>query len=56
MSGTEVTRRPGRHSLVVSGVAGATAVPVAAYFDRRPAGDQADAVEPLTWSKAAAIR
>ncbi|WP_164471753.1 DUF7519 family protein [Halosimplex salinum] len=25
MSGTEITRRPGRHSLVVSGVAGATA-------------------------------
>ncbi|WP_436909154.1 DUF7519 family protein [Halosimplex marinum] len=29
MSGTEVTRRPGRHSLVVSGVAGATAAAMA---------------------------
>lgn len=29
MSGTEITRRPGRHSLVVSGVAGATAVAMA---------------------------
>lgn len=29
MSGTEITRRPGRHSLVVSGVAGATAAAMA---------------------------
>ncbi|QLH77301.1 hypothetical protein HZS55_08345 [Halosimplex rubrum] len=29
MSGTEVTRRPGRHSLVVSGIAGATATAMA---------------------------
>lgn len=29
MSGTEITRRPGRHSLLVSGVAGATAAATA---------------------------
>jgi len=29
VSGTEITRRPGRHSLVVSGVAGATAAAMA---------------------------
>jgi len=29
MSGTEITRRPGRHSLVVSGIAGATATAMA---------------------------
>lgn len=38
MSGTEITRRPGRHSLVVSGVAGATAAVMVAAGSTTGAG------------------